>query len=112
MLLIPSLLYSPCCKTAVQEAMISFKGRVHLKWQDIVMRNRQDTPLDIRGGRTLHNLTSHHMTTHVINCMLSSSKYTLCISMYIETSLYLVCYSVRIVEFSLEDCAVDSAIIT
>ena len=35
MLLVPSLLYSPCGKTAVHEAMISFKDRVHLKWQDI-----------------------------------------------------------------------------
>jgi len=89
---------------------------VYLKWQDVVVRNRQDIPLDIRGGRTLHNSTSHHMTTHVIsaanNCTLSSSKYTLRILMYIKASLHLGCYSVGTVELSLEDCAVDSAIIT
>jgi len=100
----------------MHEAMISFKGRVYLKSQDVVVRNRQDIPLDIRGAQTLHISTSRYMTTRIIcaanNCMLSSSKYTLHIFMYINASLHLGCYSVGTVEPSLENCAVDSAIIT
>ena len=56
------------------------------------------------------------MTTHTNctanNCMLSSSKYTLCISMYIKANLHLGYYIHGTVELSLEDCAVDLAIVT
>ena len=56
-----------------------------------------------------------HMTTRTVcaanNCMLSSSKYTFRISMCIDVSQHLGCYSVGTAELSLEDCAVDSAIV-
>jgi len=66
-----------------------------------------------RGDRTL---TSHHMTTCIIctanNYMFLSSKYMKHISMYIHVSLLLGCYSTGTVGLSLEDCVVDSAIVT
>jgi len=69
----------------------------------------------IRGGWTWHNSTwLSHDHAHILrrnNCVLSSSKYTLYILLYIKVSPHLDCYSVGAANISIEDYAVGSTVL-